>query len=598
MRWAAVILFLVCAVDARAVFSFVASNTIPYIIGTYQGVKGGIPTRAIYTNVPPASGVAGIQTAVNNCPANQAVNLHTNAVYSFSTHLNFSNSRDDISLNMNGSEFQATTDLEQFVLIGADVNWSSAANITAGWIKGGSNLTVSSTSGMAVGQVCLVDNLNEAGLVWDRTAGDARCLGVIHRITAINGSVVTIDPPLIYSGATNTPQMRVLSGHISRTGIIGPGNFNNNGNTVDNGVWIHCAAECFFVGGTGDMRMTNINNFNVMISRAVFTQVGNFVQDNSPEHGPNHAGLLIGTSSTDMGSSFGYYYDGLINKIFPGIEVNKSSGNLFVGIAIYNPFYDGFGQGCGMDLNHGPHGVHNHMENCIFNMIQNDGYFGSGSHNQGFRVWGTGYVDHGLTSNGGLVASNFNSQCLSLKHYSLWEKYAFCAWGWPTFEPTYLVATNDDYDVDLPTIYQFGFPNMGGNNYANTFTFGGHQTTGEDQRLDYRVEGTVFLHACFDTFNDEVVWKDGEDQTPPVSMVVGLETRPDWWPGSLPYPGIKPEEEGLPDLGLAAIPKGYLYVYGEEASEEGGEEDPPAGVTSGGMTGPAGARGPAGVRVN
>ncbi len=559
MRRTPVIILMVMAIlwSSSGLWTPPADRVIWWEPGVTVGVFGGIPNRTtIYTNVPPNSGRAGIQTAINNCPSNQVVNLHTNAIYDVDDTIDFNN-RDGITLRMNNSQLRATAGIDRYITIGGDLNWSSRIDITSGWLKGASNLTLSSVSGVAVGQLCIVDQTNEAGLVWDRTGSTTRGMAVVHKVVAINGSVVTIWPPLIYSGPTNAPQFRFNTDH-ARYCSVENGWFNNNGNTCDEGIWLHQSESCWI----DDVRMTNMNTYNVLITRSIFFEARNCVMNDSPVHGPNHAGFLVGSTSSDMGSCFGLYYNNIILRIFPGIELNRASGNVIAYNFVADAFYDGFGQGVGIDVNHLAHGFFNLCEGNICNMFQNDGYFGSGSDNSYWRNWAHGYVTHGLTVNGVPVPSNFNSKCFALNHYALRELLGANVSGYPTFNPVYYIATNDDYDVDEPTIYQFGYPNMGGNNYAGTFTTGGHQMTGEDQRLDYRVELTVYLHGNWDSYNRAVIWKGGQDQDLPASLY--LTSQPSWWPTNnpdFPWPWMNPVT-GYTNLTFASIPAGYKFVYG------------------------------------
>ncbi len=537
MRCILNILILLLAVQAHAVWSPYESNSVPRTPGVYTGVPGGPPTNrtTIFTNFTASATVAEIDAAVTICPSNQVVKLAA-GTYAWSTALTFG-FRKGVTIRGEGrgTRLQAGGAIGEFITIGGDENWSSRINITAGWNKGSSNLTLASVSGLAAGMLVLLDQTNQAQLVWIRTGG-TRNLQQLTRIEAINGNDITIWPPLYYSGSTNTPQLRWVTSSAEMCSVEDLW-FDPNGHLVSSGVTTEQDYGTYLKG----LVMTNINNYNIMMTRSLRPEVAYCTMSDSPEHGPNHAGIAPGSTSSDMLCSGFLIYDNIVDKIFPAIEGNNCSGGVYGYNFIKDPFYDGFGQGVGLDISHLPHTYMNTAEGNVVNMIQNDGYFGSGSHQIYFRNWAHGYVTHGLTDNGGPVASNFNSKAICLNHYSLYETVVGNVVGYPTFSPSFLVATNDDYLESLPTIYQFGYPNMGGNNYANTFSsFSDHQMTGEDQRLDYRVEATVLLHGNWESFTRSVSNLGGQDTTLPDSIV--WDAKPNWfygmtWPPVVPAKG-------------------------------------------------------------
>jgi hypothetical protein len=247
-------------------------------------------------------------------------------------------------------------------------------------------------------------------------------------------------------------------------------------------------------------------------------------------------------------------YDNIIHRIFPGVEINSSSGNVIAYNFVNDSFYDGFGQGVGIDVNHMGHCMFNLVEGNFVNTIQNDGYFGSGSHNAYFRNWAHGFVTDGL----GGVASDYNSAPLKLNHYSLMESAVGNVFGHSNIVPATYSASTNDYAYTVPVILQLGYPNMGVNNYSGTFNLDADaQTTGEDQRRDLRVATNTILHRNFDTFNGALVSDTARSNDIPASLY--LSAKPSWMKHAFPLVNAS---NGLAGLFFTNLNAGYRFTYG------------------------------------
>jgi hypothetical protein len=205
----------------------------------YAGVPGGIPTRTtVCDTIAPYTGTAAtINNALAACPAGQVVKLDS-GTFTLSTGITF-NGVSNVTLRGNGG------DATKLVFSGGDncfgspsakaicVRGSSgtfaeiATNIgdwTAGFAAGSTDITLSSVSGLAVGQIIVLDQCNDGrttdactgtesdpGTIFNcaeinicsiqgPTTGDARMNVRMQQhmaeITAINGSVLTISPPI------------------------------------------------------------------------------------------------------------------------------------------------------------------------------------------------------------------------------------------------------------------------------------------------------------------------------------------------------------------------------------------------------------------
>lgn len=204
---------------------------------TLAGVEGGIPTRStICSTLSPGATAAQINSAIAVCPSNQTVKLNA-GTYNLAAGITF-NGKTDVTLRGAGPDqtklvFTGTVTCNTgatsavVCLAGSATTYAAIAspvNWTAGYVKGTTQITLSSASGLSVGQIIVLDQCNDGrtgasctgtevntgdAVVCQATGvcaiqaaetGDAR-MDVrmqqhIAKITSIAGNVVTIDPPL------------------------------------------------------------------------------------------------------------------------------------------------------------------------------------------------------------------------------------------------------------------------------------------------------------------------------------------------------------------------------------------------------------------
>lgn len=203
--------------------------------GTWEsaGVYGGIPdstSMTVWTNVNTNWTVAQINSAIQDCPSNQVVQL-TNGTYVLDGRLlmksgvvlrgsGITNTILMPNHSANGGMIRiGDTFQNMYRAISTQSNLQSGSVVawTGGYTKGESNLTFSGTNGLAVGNIVILDQLNgdiattnpvnvfgyEGNQVPGRHSSDAGVTGnraVWHmaRVTAISGTNVTIWPPLAW----------------------------------------------------------------------------------------------------------------------------------------------------------------------------------------------------------------------------------------------------------------------------------------------------------------------------------------------------------------------------------------------------------------
>ena len=186
----------------------------------YGGVKG-IPTFPVGVTVTGLSSTSAstntslIQAAINSCPSGYAVKLPS-GTWPFTTLSMKSNcvlrgngpTLTKLVSNYNGEAIQ----------INGDVTSGPATNLSSGYAKGSDTFLVASAASFSVGDLVLIDQLNDPSFVnatggeglcsWCSRDSGSRSLSEAVRITAKSGNRITVSHPLSYSySASFTPQM-------------------------------------------------------------------------------------------------------------------------------------------------------------------------------------------------------------------------------------------------------------------------------------------------------------------------------------------------------------------------------------------------------
>ena len=191
------------------------------------GVSGAIPNRTtVCATLNPGATAAQINTAIANCASGQVVKLNA-GTYNLTTGLTLSG-KSNVTLRGAGADqtflvFAASTGC---MVGGADICISDGAGLyppnpghsaswTAGYSKGTTSITLSSTTGLSVGDVLVLDQLDDSntdtGNVWVCSTTDVcssegdsgirrpnRSQSQLVVVNAINGSTVTFDGAGLY----------------------------------------------------------------------------------------------------------------------------------------------------------------------------------------------------------------------------------------------------------------------------------------------------------------------------------------------------------------------------------------------------------------
>ena len=246
----------------------------------YQGVEGGIPNRTtICSTFNPGATAAEINSAIAACPSGQVVFLNA-GTYNLTSGLIFNN-KDNVTLRGAGPNqtilnFTGNTGCggpEAAICFFGNSGYEGAGNHTstnwtAGYAKGTTQITLASVSGLSVGSIIILDQLDDTSdsggvLVCSTISSPLACsyqggsgAGRTSRaqeqrvkVVAITGSVVTIDPPLAMPNwrASQSPQAWWTGSHAEMDGVEYL-SINNLNSGARHGITFFNAYNCWLKG--------------------------------------------------------------------------------------------------------------------------------------------------------------------------------------------------------------------------------------------------------------------------------------------------------------------------------------------------------------
>ena len=308
-----------------------------------------------------------------------------------------------------------------------------------------------------------------------------------------------------------------------------------------------------------------IHGYHVTVAKCYFNdQNGVLTSD--------QAGLAFGNVNTAPGGFFSLFYDNIFVRGFPHLEINGgSSGNVFAYNVMIDSVVDGQGNafGVSVDTNHGPHPNYNLYEGNVFPKYQSDAYFGSASHDTALRNRITGTMGpEGLMGTSDVAAAIAVSLGRFTRYYNIVGNILGMPQSYWTTESATLKKEITGVDELGPSIYQFGYPNMGNHTYSGTAEVSTSDnwddwdagvTTSNYKERDLDVENTTTLKGNYNTYDGAVPESEsiGGDTVPDSYY---LASKPDWFYG-LTWPPFDPTDPVI-DLtdSYEAIPAGYRFL--------------------------------------
>jgi hypothetical protein len=196
-------------------------NTANYFWAPGQSFRGGIPSRPVSSTV---TSIASLQGALNNAPAGTAVALAAGTYTTGSTISVPAN----VSLRGAGANSTTITYTGTGAAIWAGVGeaWHPRVNVTAGSTQGSESITVENASGINVGDLIVISQLNPSyvapsgddGLLsWagapaaDGSGNDpTRDMEQVDKVIAISGNTLTLERSL-YISYINQPVINSMT---------------------------------------------------------------------------------------------------------------------------------------------------------------------------------------------------------------------------------------------------------------------------------------------------------------------------------------------------------------------------------------------------
>jgi hypothetical protein len=467
----------------------------------------------------------------------------------------------------------------------------SVATAVSNANAGGNTITVASASGLSVGQYLVIDQLNddatvsivgtEGNCTWcdGETTDGSRAQGQVDKITAISGTTVTLEMPLMVN-YTLTPHAAPFS--MAANAGLENIQIHASGNGTSAQIHLNACANCWVQGVEGNYAAGDHLD-------ADWSYRGDIVDSyfsNAYLHTP-------GCCDSDV--DLRYKTTGFLvqNNIMERLHVSimlewGASGNVIAYNYSSGDFDEGSTNYVMQDVDfHGSHPQFNLFEGNVAATVGQDGIWGSAANNTAFRNWSQGTTKICSPATAG---RNPVSDCTGAN-------------GWIADQAA------KAFDVNAPTTNYFMIGNVEGSSEQDTLGVGhalavavcgptvpsgipcgansrvyedafynetfGYGTTGDDgtQPIDNDTPwNTAFIHGEYSSVANAVTWAHGVTHTLPASFY--LAAKPTWWPAELAWPAIGPDVTGGSGPGghvsstTAAIPAMNCYynvmsgVYG------------------------------------
>lgn len=533
------------------------------------GISGGIPGRTtICQTFSPGATTSQINTAIQNCPSGQVVFLNA-GTYSL-TGISF-NGKSNVTLRGAGADKTilqftgpascggAVADADICL---ANMDWTfypnntnrHTANWTAGYAKGTTTITLSSTAGLQVGQLMVLQQLNDSntdtGNIWIcstsgicsgeggvpdfSTGGNHEQMQTV-RVTAISGTSVTISPGLYMPNWRASQAPGAFWG--ASLPITGSGvedmtlDHSATGTSAQAGITFYGAYQCWAKG----VKSIKSNRGHVWM----FVSSHNVVRDSYFYGTQNSASESYGIE-TDLSA------DNLIeNNIYEQVagaltQGTGTAGNVFS----YNfEINDGFqNPATWLQPESIMHASGTHM--LLFEGNQGEGLEGDDFH--GPSVFITSFRERNLGWDSGRTNNTFAVQISALNRY--WNVIGNVL-GQPGYHTTYLAGPNT-------SIYNLGNP------YGSlTLPFDSLTVSSLMRWGNYDVVSAASRFVASEVPSGLSLYANPVPASQALPASFYLSAKPAWWPTSTPWPAIGPDITGGTGPGghSYAIPAAACY---------------------------------------
>jgi hypothetical protein len=416
------------------------------------------------------------------------------------------------------------------VSLGNGANYASNVAITAGGAKDSRQITVASTSGMAVGTMIEVDRDNEAGLAIS-TSGGSRHMRQVNVITAISGNTLTLRNPLVWNFNAGTPRVKYTFTNTKMSGVEDL-KIDHSGTSGCTNFMIQYCDSCWVKG----VESANPAGYHFTILGTVNGEFRDSFVHDAQTYGANNAGLQVYGNAAYGSNSSWKIENNIFNKTFPAIELQNAASGFYMG---YNFSYGSAATASNapvswtFDDNHGPHDMMNLWEGNSGEMFGADGYYGSSSHATVFRNHFTGY-----NRNSGNADEPVRLNRLSYAYSLVGNVLGLSTWSPVKYEQ------NSDGCAGGTAIYRLGYPNIGNCGLTDST---GYAVPGGMSYPDAKVSSTLLRWGNYDTYNKATRFNAAElpagTPTPSTQALRAsyyYAAKPAWF-GAVAWPPIGPD---------------------------------------------------------
>lgn len=523
------------------------------------GVQGGIPNSAsmpIFVTRSPGVSLATLNADLAACPPGQVVKLNA-GTYTFAGSIEFGQ---NVGVVLKGAGPGSTflvfnahaggrcITIGEETINRIDPPAGQIKNWTAGYTKGTTVITLNSTSGLSVGHILALDQLNDNDLVDDdvqegctycgRDSGE-RCQAQYVRITNISGNNVTIEPGLYMSNWSGAQSPQAFYWTQADTSL--------------------CALEEMTVTsnvGSGIYSLYFSQAQNCWVKNVTFLLVPEAAVATNQCKNIEVRRVSMLSSQTSDSQSYGVIWfmcsDGLmIDCISDGVTGSMNYAPQAQGCVVaYNYIVNNpYGTDNSWDIaglaSHDGHVCMNLAEGNWTNKIGYDSLHGTASHNTDFRNYYHGHQP-GRVNN---TVAYFAQQRVKFNNI------VGNILGTTGFHTFYKIETLAEFSPHFnDAIFRFG---EGDANDGIPF--------------DTTVSPSMYIHGNWDAVNNTQTWDAGNaDHTLPNSLF--LPSKPAFF-ASLAWPPFDPANPATHNP--ERIPAGYRHINGTEPPPDGGDVVPP-----------------------
>jgi hypothetical protein len=254
---------------------------------TNAGVQGGIPNRTtVCTTLSPGASVSQINSAIATCPSNGVVYLNA-GTYNLSSGIDFAG-HGNVTLRGAGPDktflvftggISCATDSASICIQGSVVyagSPSNLTNMTGGYSRGSTQVSLSSVTNLAVGGIIDFDQLNDSSDPGDIYVCDAsgscsmegtggvyrsgRAQNQVATVTGINGTTISITPGIYMPNwrSSQSPQAYWPNTTITNVGVENL-SIDNSNSSAKAALMFASASNCW----ERNVRSLNVNRDHV-----------------------------------------------------------------------------------------------------------------------------------------------------------------------------------------------------------------------------------------------------------------------------------------------------------------------------------------------